>query len=436
MRHALPPDSLTSVTVREASIASRDSRPRKTTLGGQNSMQVGHPAAAERMSEVEERERLAALHDLNILDTAPEERFDRLTRLAQRLFDVPIVAVSLIDRDRQWFKSKIGLTADETDRRDAFCNHSIRSGDPLVIPDAERDDRFSANPFVTGAPKIRFYAAQPLQAPGGHRVGALCLIDDHPRQMDEGQLALLRELADWVETELVLTEELRKASEVQRELLPRSAPDVRGYQVAGACLPARELGGDFYDWYFVGDRLQVTLADVMGKGIPAAIIASGVRALLRGATRFNEVGEAVNRAAFALREDLDQTSTFVTLFTARLDPVTGELGFVDAGHGLAMIVTSEGAVRRLASEDLPLGAMSGAAWHEHCAELAPGETFVLVSDGLLDLYDTPPEVLQAVCRLSLEAGSAQQLVDAILTVARRGKPADDVTAVVIRRQDL
>ena len=391
------------------------------------------PTVEDGVNDSQEQERLAALHRLNVLDTAPEERFDRLTRLAQRLFEVPIVAVSLIDRDRQWFKSKIGITDDETNRKDAFCNHSITSGDAFVVPDAELDERFSANPFVTGAPKIRFYAAQPLEAPGGHRVGALCLIGDQPRGLDENQPGLLRGRADGGGAEPVLAEELRHGTEVQRELLPRSAPDVKGYEVAGAYLPARELGGDFYDWYFVGDRLQVTLGDVMGKGIPAAIIAAGVRALLRGATRFNEVGEAVNRAAFALREDLEQTSTFVTLFTSRLDPVTGELSFVDAGHGLAMIVTAEGGVRRLATDDLPLGAMPGAAWREHCAELAPGETFVLVSDGLLDLYDTPSEVLQAVCRMSLAATNAQELIDAILLAARRGKPADDVTAVVIRR---
>ena len=397
-------------------------------------MQTQVVASTDADNEDEEQQRLAALHDLDILDTAPEERFDRLTRLAQRLFDVPIVAVSLIDRDRQWFKSKIGIADSETARQDAFCNHSIRSGDPMVVRDAERDARFASNPFVTGAPNIRFYAAQPLAAPGGHRVGALCLIDDRPRDIDEDQLALLRELADWVEVELALSEELRKATEVQRGLLPRQAPDVPGYAAAGAYLPARELGGDFYDWYSVGDRLQLTLGDVMGKGIPAAIIAAGVRSLLRGASRFNEVGEAVNRAAFALREDLEQTSTFVTLFTARLDPSTGDLGYVDAGHGLALVVTPRGGVRRLASDDLPLGAMPGAAWHEHTTVLEPGDTLVLVSDGLLDLYDTPADVLQAVCRMSLEARSAQALVDAIVKAARRTRPSDDVTAVVIRRE--
>lgn len=112
---------------------------------------------------LDEANRLATLRGLNILDTPPEERFDRLTRLAQQLINVPIAVVSLVDSNRQWFKSCQGLDASETPRNISFCGHAILDNELFVIPDALLDTRFSDNPLVTGAPNIRFYAGQPLK---------------------------------------------------------------------------------------------------------------------------------------------------------------------------------------------------------------------------------------------------------------------------------
>ncbi|MEO8311513.1 MAG: GAF domain-containing protein, partial [Caldimonas sp.] len=150
----------------------------------------------------DEARRLAALHALRILDTAPEERFDRYTRIAAGLFDVPIVLVSLIDGDRQWFKSRHGFDVVETPRETAFCAHTILDSAVLQVPDALQDARFADNPVVAGPPRVRFYAGAPLSAPDGSRVGSLCLIDGRPRQLDERQLTLLRDLADLVQAEL------------------------------------------------------------------------------------------------------------------------------------------------------------------------------------------------------------------------------------------
>lgn len=154
---------------------------------------------------VNETERLAALCDLNVLDTAPEERFDRLTRLAKCHFDVPIALVSLIDSARQWFKSRQGLDATETPRNISFCGHAILAGDILCVPNALLDPRFADNPLVTGGPKIRFYAGAPLHSPEGLRIGTLCIIDDRPRDLSRDQLSILRDLADGVESELART---------------------------------------------------------------------------------------------------------------------------------------------------------------------------------------------------------------------------------------
>lgn len=153
---------------------------------------------------VNEQQRLDALYRLGVLDTPSEERFDRITRLAQHLFDVPIALVSLVDRDRQWFKSRQGLSACETGRDISFCGHAIKSEEVLVVENAQRDERFHDNPLVTGEPNIRFYAGCPLRAPGGELVGTLCLIDTRPRSLEPQQLASLRDLGAQVETELSL----------------------------------------------------------------------------------------------------------------------------------------------------------------------------------------------------------------------------------------
>ncbi len=149
-----------------------------------------------------EDQRLAALHALGILDTPAEERFDRITRLAGALFDVPIALISLVDQDRQWFKSRIGLDVAETDRCVAFCAHAIMADEALVVENAASDERFRENPLVTGPPGIGFYAGQPLRAPGGERIGTLCIIDLAPRQFGVHEQARLRDLALLAETEL------------------------------------------------------------------------------------------------------------------------------------------------------------------------------------------------------------------------------------------
>ncbi|NHV30948.1 diguanylate cyclase [Burkholderia sp. D-99] len=150
----------------------------------------------------DEAARLDTLHSLSILDTPPEERFDRLTRLARRLFDVPIALVSLVDDDRQWFKSHAGLDVTQTSRDVSFCSHALLAGNTMVIQDALNDNRFHDNPLVTGAPGIRFYAGRPLAAPNGAPIGTLCLIDTRPRSLEPDELALLGDLAHMTEREI------------------------------------------------------------------------------------------------------------------------------------------------------------------------------------------------------------------------------------------
>lgn len=149
-----------------------------------------------------EAARIALLRSLNILDTAPDERFDRLTRLAKRVFGVPIATVSLVDSDRQWFKSCIGLSVSETPRDISFCGHTILDDDLLVIEDALTDPRFFDDPLVTGDLKVRFYAGCPLTLHQGLRIGALCIVDTEPRTLAAAERDVLRDLGRIAEREL------------------------------------------------------------------------------------------------------------------------------------------------------------------------------------------------------------------------------------------
>lgn len=149
-----------------------------------------------------EAQRLRSLHALDILDTPPEERFDRLTRVARRLFDAPIALMSLVDADRQWFKSRPGLDFPESPRDYSFCTHAILGEGVFVVPDALQDDRFRDSPLVTSFPEIRFYAGCPVRAPDGSPLGTLCVIDHEPRDIDKDDVEALRDLAAMAEQEL------------------------------------------------------------------------------------------------------------------------------------------------------------------------------------------------------------------------------------------
>jgi DNA-binding response OmpR family regulator len=143
----------------------------------------------------DEAQRLASLRGTKILDTEPEERFDRITRLAAALFNVPIALVSLVDEDRQWFKSCYGLNTKETSRDVAFCAHVVSDREPMIVSDTFQDERFADNPMVIDDPRIRFYAGCPLILDDGSCIGSLCLIDTRPRFLDEPERARLRDLA-------------------------------------------------------------------------------------------------------------------------------------------------------------------------------------------------------------------------------------------------
>ncbi|RZI54260.1 MAG: phosphodiesterase [Pseudomonas sp.] len=168
-----------------------------------------------------EANRLHSLRSAGLLDTMASESFDRISRLAAALFDVPIALVSLVDEDRQWFKSCIGLDVSQTAREYAFCDYTIRTAEVLVIEDATQDARFAANPLVTGEPHIRFYAGAPLILRAGHALGSLCIIDRHPRAFTLAQREQLQDLAAIVMAQIDLSRAAGRIDEITQ--LPNHA---------------------------------------------------------------------------------------------------------------------------------------------------------------------------------------------------------------------
>lgn len=157
---------------------------------------------------IDETQRLLSLHSLKILDTPSEERYDRITRMAKRLFEVDICLVSLVDKDRQWFKSRQGLDACETSREISFCGHAILGDEPFIVSDTFEDERFADNPLVTSAPNIRFYAGCPIRNPDGFRIGTLCIIDSQPKTLDKDDVDALKDLAAMIEDEVKVSSQI------------------------------------------------------------------------------------------------------------------------------------------------------------------------------------------------------------------------------------
>ena len=285
-------------------------------------------------------------------------------------------------------------------------------------------------PFVIGDPHLRFYAGHPLAAPGGEQVGTLCILDTRPRSLDAQQQTLLRELAQWVQSELMHEDEFDQAVAIQTAVLTAEAPPVPGYTLAASATPAGQLMGDVYDWYLHDGRLRVTLADVMGKGAGAAIIAAGVRASLRTAPT-RDLLDAVAEVDRMLNDDIGRSNIFVTAVHAEIDLNSGEIAFVDAGHSLAFIRRRDGSVEALASTGIPLGMDFGEPRVNGRAELAVGDSYMVCSDGLLDVLD-PEDPIGHVSRVLSELGPHGAVAEAA-RLAKAEAASDDVTVVVVRR---
>jgi PAS domain S-box-containing protein len=282
----------------------------------------------------DEEQRLAVLLNLNILDTPPEERFDRITRMAARLFHVPIALVALIDGERQWFKSRVGLTLEETPRRIAFCAHTLLQDGVMVVEDATHDPLFSANPLVLEAPNVRFYAGHPVAAPDGSKIGTLCLIDRAPRQFSDDERNALRDLAGMVAHEVAASELQRhlreqRANEVWLRSLLENAPDgVMMFDQDGAVVslnPAAEA------------LFGATSAQLQGRPGRSLLVET-----VRGIGAALAAGRTVTIEGNGRRQD---HSTFPLEFSVRAMRVEGKLGYAAIVRNVAARRAADEALR-------------------------------------------------------------------------------------------
>ena len=228
----------------------------------------------------DEAERLRDLYSIPLLDQDADAHFDRLTRLAAETFDAPIALISLVDAERQWFRSRVGLAATETERCHAFCAHAVAANEALVVPDATNDRRFVDNPLVSGSPDIRFYAGVPVAGPSGRPLGTLCVIDSTPRDLEPARLNILVELAGVVEREIANIH--RANRDPVTELITRSVLlDGGGRLLTNARARGRSTGVlvvgverlepvNRRSGYDAGDRALARLAKVLTRSVRSA----------------------------------------------------------------------------------------------------------------------------------------------------------------------
>jgi serine phosphatase RsbU (regulator of sigma subunit) len=234
---------------------------------------------------------------------------------------------------------------------------------------------------------------------------------------------------------LQLQSELNCAAEVQRKLLPQETLSLSGFEIAALCIPARQVGGDFYDWYeTIPGIVTLTFGDVMGKGLAAAMLMTTVRATLRAVTLRVQPSIAVQLAEQSLRHDLNRSESFVTLFLGRLNVEASLMSYVDCGHGLAFLRRRDGRIEELPPRGLPLGVSSEENYQEGGCVFERGDALVLYSDGVIDAQ-RESVIDNTVLSARLEgAATAREMVDRIVSLAPQGTPLpDDLTVLVVLR---
>ncbi|TDN41650.1 serine phosphatase [Curtobacterium flaccumfaciens] len=379
--------------------------------------------------------RAALLAALDVVEGGAEERFDRITRIAREAFGVSGSFLNLAGFDTITIKSQQSADAfgPTIPLQDTFCGRTLGVEGPVVVPDARADVRYSDMPMVVGDPNVRFYAGVPLRAGDDDlKVGTLCLIDPTPRTLEPDDLALLEELGVWAERELAAGADEDRLRSVLTGLQP-SAVALPGYRIGGTSVPHGVVSGDFHDWHVDGDTLVVTVADVMGKGMSAGLLAATIRGALlaRGS-------EPTDRAVAALEAqvgpDLNRAESFATMFHGRLTPATGRMEFTDAGHGLAIQLHADGTETVLRSYDLPIGLHPvGADRVTGTLELEPGDVLVLVSDGALELWDSTLASLGALGAMWRDAPEIDTFLGRVRARTVTHDPGDDLTVVVVAR---
>ncbi|MEM6822050.1 MAG: GAF domain-containing SpoIIE family protein phosphatase [Verrucomicrobiota bacterium] len=359
----------------------------------------------------DEQQRLEDLKSLEILETGSEDRFDRITRLASRIFDVPIAYIAMVDTNRQWFKSEVGLNACETSREVSFCGHTILKNAPLIISDASKDDRFFDNPMVTGEPNIRFYAGRPLKGPNGHNVGTLCLADQKPREFCDEELKQLEDLSLIVEKELhfhdlvqlqekllttqsvllqkqkQMAEELKSAAAYVRHLLPE--PLSEPVDVQWIFTPSTELAGDSFSYKWIDDEhFLMFLIDVAGHGVSSALLSTSVLNYAKSmdfAEMDFDLGTIVNKINNAFPAE-NHDGRFFSMWIGIYQKSSRLLRYVNGGHPSPFLLRPRNeSVLPLEVSDLLFGILEDHTYKVGECTLEAGDQLLVFSDGIYEI---------------------------------------------------
>ena len=364
-----------------------------------------------------EAKRLEDLRSLNLLDTEPEERFDRITLLASKFFKVPTAYVALINGERQWFKSRVGACPSETARSLSFCQYTIHRDEPLIIPDARLHPIGRNHPYVLGDPYVRFYAGVPLKGPHGHKIGTFCLVDTEPRKFGDDDVAALVSFAALVEHEINLSDIIHTQNELlntrqklveaqqklDRELIdavkyvrmmlppPLDEEEIIDWQFD----PSTHLGGDGLGYRRINDDLLAFyVLDVTGHGLGSALLAVTALELLRNRnpaslidfSRPVTVMDRLNRS-FQMK---DHAGKFFSAWYAVYSRSARTITYANAGHPPALLLTRQDGKFQL-SKTAPggsvLGIMPEIHHFETTIDFPPQSELYLFTDGLYELLD-------------------------------------------------
>ncbi|MDP9452216.1 MAG: SpoIIE family protein phosphatase [Actinomycetota bacterium] len=447
---------------------------------------MGEGAASTRASDPV---RLAAVASSGLLDSEPDERFDRLAGLAALLLEAPMAFVTVVDARRSWFKSCIGMAAGserEVPLAHSFCQYVIESSRPLIVADARTDPLTAGNPAIDSA-GVAAWAGFPVTGSGGEVLGTLCVVDTVPRSWTERDVTVLETLADAVSANVALRaaltaeQEARQVAEataaqaalaaaestelsrmlmasterfaslahtLQQSLLPPHLPDVPGLELAARYLPATaggEVVGDFYD-VFQSNRPSwgVVMGDVSGKGPSAATLTGLARYTVRAAAMRTTVPSRVlrmlNDALLAQREDDDERFLTVVYANVRRRPGRDQVdvALCSGGHLPPLLHRADGTLGLVEAPGMALGLFPDPTLRDHKLSLDPGDALILYTDGVTEARHDALEfgcegLMTAVAETTgMAAADKARHVEIAVEEFRDGQRHDDTAVLVLQ----